>query len=279
MAMQLNHVPATAGLRWVRAALGLVMLRPLGLILFLLMFMAGTSLLGALLPFVGALLQVMGMPLLGLGFMIAARGARAGQPVHPAYLIEALRPANASKVQRLDLIKLCAIYGSLGLLIMFLFAWISGDTLSRIQEVLNKVTGPERHAQVLAIATEPASLWAAWTLALLTTVLSVPFWYAPALVYWGKQGLGQALFSSTMALWRSKGACSVAVLALFAAACITAMVAALAALLIGDPRVLGALLAPSALIITTAFYVSVLFGYEDSFGALDAAPPPVNPPA
>jgi hypothetical protein len=288
MALPLNHVPAAAGLRWALAALRLVMHRPLGLILFLLMFMAATSLVGALLPFFGALLQLMSMPLLSLGFMIAARAARAGQAVRPDHLIEPLRPKTATPEQRKTLALMFGLYGLAALLVMLVFAGLSGDVFARIQEVV-KVNGPEARAQVWAIATEPGALFAAWALAFLTLLLSVPFWYAPALVYWGHQGLGQALFSSTLAVWRSKGACSVSMLVLGAFACGAAVVAALLAGLLGDPRALGAVLIPTALVLTTAFYVSVLFGYEDSFGALDPAsaapagpaskPPPVNPQA
>ncbi len=281
MALQLNHVPAAAGLRWALAALRLVIQRPLGLILFLLMFMAVTSLVGSLLPFLGALVQLMAMPLLGLGFMIAARAARAGQPVHPGHMIQALRPQMATLEQRKTLGTLLALYGVAAVVVMLLFAWLSGDALTRIQEVLAKVKGPESQAQVWAIATEPGALFAVWALAALTTLLSVPFWYAPALVYWGKQGLGQSLFSSTLAVWRSKGACSVAMLVLGVFALGAAVLAVLLANLLGDARAMGALLIPTALVLTTAFYVSVLFGYEDSFGALDgpAAAPNGTPPA
>lgn len=286
MALQLNHVPAAAGLRWALAALRLVMQRPLGLMLFLLMFMAATSLVGSLLPFLGALVQLMAMPLLGLGFMIAARAARVGQPVKPGHMIEALRPQNATLVQRKTLGTLLALYGVAALVVMLLFAWLSGDALMRIQEVMAKVKGPDGQAQVWAIATEPGAMFAVWALAALTTMLSVPFWYAPALVYWGKQGLGQALFSSTLAVWRSKGACSVAMLVLGLFAFGAAVLAMLLANLLGDPRAMGALLIPTALVLTTAFYVSALFGYEASFGPLDAAaatpgnepPAPTSPP-
>ena len=40
----------------------------------------------------------------------------------------------------------------------------------------------------------------------LAGALSVPFWYAPALVHWDGQGVGQSLFSSTLAVWRARGA-------------------------------------------------------------------------
>ena len=39
-----------------------------------------------------------------------------------------------------------------------------------------------------------------------STALSVPFWHAPALVHWSGMGIAQALFSSTLAVWRCTGA-------------------------------------------------------------------------
>ena len=52
---------------------------------------------------------------------------------------------------------------------------------------------------------------------LLGALLSVPFWHAPALVHWGGQGVAQALFSSTLALWRNKAAFALNGLLWFAA--------------------------------------------------------------
>ena len=43
----------------------------------------------------------------------------------------------------------------------------------------------------------------------LAGLLSVPFWHAPALVYWGAQGWAKSLFFSTVAIWRNKGAFAV----------------------------------------------------------------------
>ena len=53
---------------------------------------------------------------------------------------------------------------------------------------------------------EPGVALAAFTGAVLGSLLAVPFWHAPALVHWGGQGVAQALFSSTLALWRNKAA-------------------------------------------------------------------------
>ena len=40
-------------------------------------------------------------------------------------------------------------------------------------------------------------------------MLAVPFWHAPALVYWDHHGCAKALFSSTLACWRNRGAFTV----------------------------------------------------------------------
>ena len=39
-----------------------------------------------------------------------------------------------------------------------------------------------------------------------TALLSIPFWHAPALVWWQGQGVAQSLFSSTVACWRNRTA-------------------------------------------------------------------------
>ena len=100
---------------------------------------------------------------------------------------------------------------------------------------------------------------------LLIACLSLPFWHAPALVYWQGQSVGQALFSSTLAVWRCKGAFTmyslawVGVIAIFGA-----LVGMLFALF--DARQLAGVIAmPAGLMFSTVFYVSLLFTYEGCF--------------
>ena len=111
------------------------------------------------------------------------------------------------------------------------------------------------------------------TAAALGTLLSVPFWHAPALVHWGGQGVRQALFSSTLALWRTKGAFVTYMLAwggvLLA---VRRSSAALLFGLIGAPQLAGVVGVPAGLVFSTVFYVSLLFTFNDSFGAAPSAP-------
>jgi hypothetical protein len=100
----------------------------------------------------------------------------------------------------------------------------------------------------------------------LIALLSVPFWHAPALVHWGDQGPAQAMFSSTLAVWRSRGAFAVYVLAWLGIIVTFGMTTALLAGLLSARELAGLLLLPSVLIFSTVFYVSLLFTFNDTFG-------------
>jgi hypothetical protein len=100
----------------------------------------------------------------------------------------------------------------------------------------------------------------------LIALLSVPFWHAPALVHWGGQSPAQALFSSTLAVWRSRGAFVVYLLSWLGIIVAFGVTTALLAGLLGAREMAGMLLLPSVLIFSTVFYVSLLFTFHDSFG-------------
>ena len=101
----------------------------------------------------------------------------------------------------------------------------------------------------------------------LAGLLSVPFWHAPALVHWGSQGALQALFSSTVALWRTRGAFTVYLLGWGAAMLAVAGLVALLGTLFGARQALGILTLPIGLVFSAAFYVSLWFSFADTFGA------------
>jgi hypothetical protein len=70
----------------------------------------------------------------------------------------------------------------------------------------------------------------------LLALLSVPFWHAPALVYWGRQGWAKSLFFSTMAIWRNRGAFLVYGLGWFGLSLAFAMVFSVLVALLGMPQ-------------------------------------------
>ena len=127
-----------------------------------------------------------------------------------------------------------------------------------------------------ALPPSPGALPAVALALVLGTALSLPFWHAPALVYWGGQGVAQALFSSTLAVWRAKGAFLVYGLAMAGLVAVFGMVTALLLGLFGAPELAGLVAMPAALMFSTVFYVSLIFTFNDSFGqtAIDELPAP-----
>jgi hypothetical protein len=100
----------------------------------------------------------------------------------------------------------------------------------------------------------------------LATLLSIPFWHAPALVHWGGQRPAQALFSSSLAVWRAKGAFLAYAMAWLAIIALFGTVTAALSAAVGARELIGVLALPAGLIFSTVFYVSLIFTFNDSFG-------------
>jgi hypothetical protein len=111
---------------------------------------------------------------------------------------------------------------------------------------------------------------------LVTAVLSVPFWHAPALVVWGGQGPAQAMFSSALALWRTRAAFFMYGLGWTLVLIVTGLLATLMLMLLGQGALATLLIMPLPLLLTVAFYVSLYASFRDSFGEPDA---PLTPTA
>ncbi len=266
MPLLLKPVPASRGLRWMRDAFALFARRPLAFTSLFVIFLFA-ALMVSLVPLVGGVLQMAALPLLSLGFMVAAQSALLDGPVRPAQFIEPLRtdPAN-----RRSLLILCAIYGASAVAILLLCDTISDGALRRLQLLMSRPDAPE--AQIDALLSEPGVFWGAITGGVLGTLLSVPFWHAPALVHWGRQGVGQALFSSTLAVWRSRGAFFVYSMAWALMIVVFGIAAAAIFGLLGQRQMASVLAVPAGLLFSTVFYVSLLFTFNDSFGGGSVVP-------
>ena len=270
MALSLKTVKAARGALWVRDGFSLFGKRSLAFSSLFVMFLFAAVVL-ALVPLVGGLVQMMLLPLLSLGFMVAAQSALLGGPVKPTQFFEPLR-ADASR--RRTLLIMCVIYGVCAMSILVLCDAMSDGAMRRIQTLMAKPGTPQ--AAIDAILGESGVWWATVTGVTLGTALSIPFWHAPALVHWGGQSLGMALFSSTVAVWRSKGAFFVYSLCWAALIILFGVITALVFGLLGMKQMATAVAFPAGLIFSTAFYVSLLFTFNDSFGGgaapADAAP-------
>jgi len=280
--MRLLIVPARQGAVWVRRGFQLFGRRPLGFSGLFAAFLFAVFLL-TLLPLVGSLLLLALLPLGSLGFMIAARAALQGGMPLPRVFAEPLR---VDRRRSAAILLLGAIYALASVAIIGLSDWVDGGALERLMATLaDGKANAEDVAQRLADPALQTGLLLRFGLA---GLLSVPFWHAPALVHWGAQGVAQALFSSTVACWRNKGAFTIFALTWTAVVLGFAVLANLVAALLGQAQLVALLAMPVSLVLSTVFYTSLYFTFADCFelpGAVreaslnePAAAPPTDTP-
>ena len=264
MPLQLKNVESARGPRWIGDAFRLFKRRPLPFALMFISFLL-TAVFVSIVPVLGGVLQMMMLPLLSLGFMVASQSALLDGPVSPKQFIE---PLQGDPKRRQSLLILCVGYGVCAALILLLCNVVSDNAMFRFQELMaNRDANP---AEVQAILNEPGVSMAAILGLSLGTALSIPYWHAPALVHWGGQGVAQALFSSALAVWKAKGA-----LLSFVASWIVLIIgigvgSALVFGLLGMAQAASAISVPAGLFLSTVFYISLLFTFNDSFGGAAA---------
>jgi len=266
MALALKHVPAARGAQWVRDGFRLYARRPLGFTGLFLVFLFA-AMMALFVPWIGGALQMALVPMLSLGFMVASATARQGGPVLPGAFVV---PLTGPRDRRRALLLLCTGYGLAAMALIWLSNWLSDGQLIELQRQLG--TGQAPAEEVDALAADRGVFVGFLTLVCGAAALSIPFWHAPALVWWGAQGPAQALFSSTLAMWRAKGAFVVYGLTWVGLIFGFALASALVFGLLGAPQIAGVLAIPVGLLFTTVFYVSLLGTFEDSFGGLAPTP-------
>jgi hypothetical protein len=270
MALSLQVVPARQGVFWLRDGFRLFAKHPVAFSLMFVVFMAAVML-GASLPYVGSLLMLSAVPLLGLGFMIASESALHKGVVHPGQFI---KPFKASAQQRQAQVVLCLAFGLATLAVLWLAHQVDDGAFLQLQRLMAEQAPQEKIDALLQDGDLQFGLFLRIGLA---TLVSAVFWHAPALVHWGQQGAAQALFSSTLALWRNRGAFAVYMLAWLALIGIFGLVTALAFSLLGLRQLTGLLALPAGLVFSTIFYVSVLFSFSDCFGNSSLKSEPARP--
>jgi hypothetical protein len=273
MPLTLKPVDASRGPRWVTDAFRLFMRRPLAFTMLAFPFVAAAAL-AQLLPAPLGLLAVMAIPLLSLGVMVAGQSALLDGPVHNRQFIEPLR---TDAPRRRAVLQLCVGYGVAVGVVLLLTYWVSSTAWSRLAELMAKGEAPLQDLQALA----PQLSTSVLVMAILGSLLSTVYWHAPALVHWGGQSAMQALFSSALAVWRSKGAFLAYVLTWFAALMVTTFLLGMLGGLLGSPFLVQVLTMAAGIVLTAVFYLSVLFTFNDSFGGAGSLLPPesVAPPS
>ncbi|HJV94823.1 MAG TPA: BPSS1780 family membrane protein, partial [Albitalea sp.] len=200
------------------------------------------------------------VPLVSLGFMIATRLALEGRVPLPGVFAEPLRHGGPRlRAQALLGVLYAVAVGA----ILWLTDAIGGAAFSALQQaVMDSKSTPETLAPLLA---DPSLQTGALLFFGLTSALAVPYWYAPALVHWGEQSAGKALFFSTMACWRNKGALAVYMLTWAGVIVLFALLSNILFALLGQPQGVLYAAAPASLLFSTVFYASLYFSFADSF--------------
>lgn len=260
MAMILKTVGPGRGALWVRDGLRLYMRQPMAFTgLFALFLLA--ALFSTLLPLVGWLLQMMMVPLLSLGFMVASQSVLLGGRARAVHFIE---PLLGAPTQRRALLLLCALYGLLVAGSLWLADWAADGGYTHLFQLMSQTPAPLHEIDALFVERSMAAGALVGTTAI--TLVTIPFWHAPALVHWAHQGALQALFSSTLAVWRCRGAFVVYALTWFTLMLTLGMLSALLFGLMGLGQLGSVLALPLGLFLSTLFYVSLIFTFNDSFG-------------
>ncbi len=269
--MRLQTVPARQGAAWVRQGFRAFFKRPLAFAALFASFMFAVFVL-ALLPYVGALVMLALLPLVTLGFMIATRITMDGGFPTARVFVDPLRGPGP---QRNAMIQLGIVYAVATFAVMWLSDLVDRGAFEALMEAMPAAqNAPDAVAARLAAPGLGLGLLLRFGLA---GLLSVPFWHAPALVYWDRHGCAKALFSSTLACWRNRGAFTVYSLVWFGLIVAFGMIGSLLFALLGQPQLFAIAAVPLSLVLATVFYVSLYFTFADCFvasdGAAIAAPP------
>lgn len=258
MQLYLQQVPAGNGRLWIRHGFKVFQRQPLAMASLFGLFLFAAFLV-TLLPYVGMLLLMASLPLLSLGFMLATHLVLQKKTPNASVFVAPLR---LTPERRRSQLLLCLMYAGAVLLIGLLADLVDGGSTRDLQNLFAANADPDAIAQA---ATDPRLFWGMATRFGLLALLSVPYWHAPALVHWGGQGVAQALFSSTLALWRNKGA--FALNAMLWAGLALAIASALSLLfsLLGLAKFAPMVAMSAGLLMSTVFYASLYFTFVDCF--------------
>ncbi len=284
MKLILKPVQARQGVQWVVQALKVFGRQPLGLagLFGTFLFLA---LVLMLVPVIGGVVVLAAVPLLGLVMMMGTAAVVRGQRAVPGLY---LAPFRTDAVRRSRLMVLCAAYGALSLLVLLVSDAIDGGKLNELQELMAAGRDDARTREDLQrLLADPQLLGGLYARVGLTALISIPFWHAPALVWWGQQSAAQALFSSTLAIWRSKGAFVSFVAAWVSLLGVSGLGLGLVLQALGLSGLMGALAMPLGLTLSVVFYASLYFMFVQTFGTGEAgsertdedAPDEISPPA
>jgi len=256
--IRLRSLPPAAGLVWIRRGFRTFWRRPLGFF-GLYIFVMVCLIVSMMLPPVMALVAITLLPLLSLGFMLGTEDVLNDLPLRPTVF---WTPLTMGPAARRSLLTIGFVYLAASLMMVFFADFIDGGEARRWMETLMTPRTDGKMPEVPPLSGIGMAVLMFKTFGI--GLVSIPLWHAPALVHWGRQGAPQAMFSSIVSIWRTRGAFSVFFLGWLVVLFLFALVTSIGAAVFGVIAV--SLAAPTCLVALTAiFYVSVWFCFVDTF--------------
>ena len=269
--LRLKTAPAAQGIVWVRQGFATLARRPMpfvGLASGFLFVMA----LSIRLPWL-LMLLVSALPMISLGFMNATRLVADTQTSTLRAFFAPFQPRHPAARA---LLRMTIAYLVTSVIAGLISSGVYGDSFGALVEAeTSEKPNPGAVAERLADPRLTSGMLVQLGLA---TLLSVPFWHAPALIWWGGQGLAQALFSSTLACWRNRGAFVVYGLSFAGLVLLFTLLGGLLLGLLGAGPIAAMLALSISLVIPAAFYASLYFTFDGCFAPADPPAPSGAPP-
>lgn len=269
--MRLKTVPARNGALWVRLGIRAFFKRPMAFTALFAAFMFVVFVL-ALVPYLGPLLLLALLPLVSLAFMLATRAVVGGGLPTPLVFIAPLR-AEAPRVRALMWLGL--IYAVTTFAVMWLSEFVDGGAFEALMSSVPAASGAAADSLGDKVAA-PGLLWGMVLRFGLAGLLAIPFWHAPALVYWDGQSCAQSMFSSTLACWRNRGAFFVYGMTWFSLVLGFGILMSLLFAVLGSPNLFAMTGVPLSLLVTAVFYTSLYFTFADCFSAIEPETPEIH---
>ncbi len=262
--MRLQQAPAREGAAWVRRGAQVFLRQPLG---FAALFAACLFVFVVMrsMPLIGSLLLLMVAPVGSLVFMIASRLVTEGSSPMPGAFT---RIARAGRPRLVALIKLGLAYLLAALTVYLVSAAVDGGAFGDLVDSMRD--GKASQEETMARLGNGRMQFAVIFWLTMVSLLAVPFWHAPALVFWGGQSWARALFFSTVAIWRNRGAFALFGL-VWSALSVGFVVASGIGVAVLGPQFYAFVGTPLMLAMATVFYASLWFTYAGCFAEADTA--------
>ena len=268
--MQLIEVPAKTGYVWFRQGIWLFRKNPLAFLMvfltYLLVMMAVSQI-----PVVGAVLPLLFIPGVAVGFMAACRNTIAGKPVFPTILVDGFHTYGPVVARRL--LVLGVLYVLAMALVLAGSALADGGMLLRV--MLGSLTMDDS-----AVANSNVPFAVVTALAFYVPVAML-FWFSPILAAWHDIPPIKAMFFSVVSCWRNRGAFVVFAALWFAVVTVVSIGLSTLMQVLGAGEFENMVLMPATMIVTTMLYCSFYATYRGCFGVQTPQTPdlPTTPAA